>query len=383
MLTHNWVLVDTETDGLYAPIHAVEIAAQRYADMKPVGDPFRVFLNHEIAIPSDAKEVHGYDEKFLRANGVNPRKAYEDFWDYVGGVRIAAHFAQFDWKQVLIPESARLEVEVKAVFGFCTWKLAKRSLPTHHTWKLDYLRDYYKLNGGRAHTALGDIQATGDLITRIIQPRLDYAGFKSTPHIATFSNLPVKICHLILGCDPSPDPDSAIDQAFKKHSSNEKRKRESKKILDQQLAIIESCDDNGLQSLAGELGFYSDEVQVQFTNKSFMFTGTLMVCKRREAEAEIVKRGGSATEKWLPDYLVLGYAAPGGSKLRGALISRQEGKSKPIIISEEDFISALHENPILNADGTINAVASKFEFTPHKPNKITSRYLSGKISWRK
>jgi hypothetical protein len=229
---------------------------------------------------------------------------------------------------------------------------------------------------------LGDIQAVGDLISRIIQPRLNYAGFKSAPHIAAFSNLPVKICHLILSGGPSSDPDSAIEKALHEDSLNQKSNRESEKIQEQRLDSIERCEHTELQRLAAKLGFYGEEVEILFTNKLFMFTGTLMACKRKEAEAEIAKRGGSATEKWPPDYLVLGYAAPGGSKLRSALLERQEGKAKPIIISEEDFITSLQENPILNNDDSINSEASKLKFTPHKPTKITSQYLSGDIAWR-
>lgn len=380
---HNWVLVDTETDGLCAPIHALEIAAQRYDEMAPVGEPLRLFLDHDILIPSEAKEVHGYDEKFLKENGINPRKAYEEFWDYVGGARIAAHFAQYDWTRVLVPESARLGVKMNGAIGFCTWKLAKRALPAHNTWKLDNLREHYKLNGGRAHSALGDIEVVGDLITRIIQPRLEFVGFKTAPHIAAFSNLPVKICHSILSGGPFSDPDSAIEKTLHEDSLNQKRNKLSEEIQKQRLDSIERCDHTELQRLAAKLGFYGDEVEILFTNKLFMFTGTLMACKRKEAEAEVAKRGGSVTEKWPPDYLILGYAAPGGSKLRGALSQRQEGKPKPIIISEEDFITSLQETPILNLDGSVNNEASKLKFTPHKPTKITSHYLSGEIAWRK
>jgi len=380
---HNWVLVDTETDGLCGPIHALEIAAQRFDEMVPVGEPFRLFLDHDILIPSEAKAVHGYDEKFLKENGINPRKAYEELWNYVGGARIAAHFGQYDWRRVLLPESARLGVEVKADFGFCTWKLAKRALPAHNTWKLDFLREHYKLNCGRAHTALGDIQAVGDLISRIIQPRLNYVGFKSAPHIAAFSNLPVKVCHLILSGGPFSDPDSAIEKALHEDSLNQKRNKDSEAVQKHRLDSIERCDHIELQRLAAKLGFYGDEVEILFTNKLFMFTGTLMACKRKEAEAEVAKRGGSATEKWPPDYLVLGYAAPGGSKLREALFERQEGKTKPIILSEEDFITSLQESPILNTDGSINIEGSKLKFTPHKTTKITSQYLSGAIAWRR
>ena len=52
MNTTDWVILDTETNGITAPIYVVEIAAQRMRGWTPVGEPFRRLLNQNAVIPS-------------------------------------------------------------------------------------------------------------------------------------------------------------------------------------------------------------------------------------------------------------------------------------------------------------------------------------------
>jgi len=381
-MSEAWVLVDTETDGLTAPIRAVEIAAQRFEGLVPKGEPFRVFLNHGIPIPRDAFLVHGYSQAFLEDHGIDPRRAYDEFWRYVNGARVSAHFAQYDWKQVLLPESTRLGVKVAGEFGFCTWKLAKRALPTHLSWNLDHLREHYGLRCSRAHSAIGDVEAVCDLMARVLQPALDPYGFRAPSQFAAFSNLPLKICRLITSGKSFQDPEDAIEVAWAESFSRERALRELESQRQKIIHEIEFCDETDLQRMAVELGFFGDELPVEFKGRSFRFTGTLIASKRKEAEAAVIVRGAIASNKWPPDYLVLGGAAPGGGSLREALIGRQEGAEKPVLLAEEDFFSALRDTPVLNADGSINQELSRLAFTPHKPTVRTARYLSGSISWR-
>ena len=77
-----WALIDTETDGLYAPIFAIEVAAQKFEGLKPVGSPFRVFINHGIDIPLEATAVHGYTTEFIVQNGLPPLEAYSPLREY-------------------------------------------------------------------------------------------------------------------------------------------------------------------------------------------------------------------------------------------------------------------------------------------------------------
>jgi len=50
MNSEPWCIVDTETSGLSLPIYTVEIAAQKMRGWEKDGEPFRVFLNHNVPI---------------------------------------------------------------------------------------------------------------------------------------------------------------------------------------------------------------------------------------------------------------------------------------------------------------------------------------------
>src|ERR1017187_8233405 len=107
----NWILVDTETDGLFKPIHIVEIAAQRMCGWEPVGNPFQVFLNHDVPIPREVVAIHGYTREFLRRRGLVPREAHDEFRRYVNADPVSAHNLSFDWNRCLVPEWRRLRVK--------------------------------------------------------------------------------------------------------------------------------------------------------------------------------------------------------------------------------------------------------------------------------
>lgn len=377
-----WVLVDTETDGLVGPIHAVEIAAQRFRGFIPEGPPVRWFLDHGIQIPPEAFEVHGYTPEFLKRNGVPPAEAYRDFWEYVAEARVVAHYAGFDWNRVLVPESGRLGVTVRGQLGFCSWALSRRALAGHQTWKLDHLRDHYALKCSRAHSALGDVEAVSDLITRVIEPSISRYGFRSPAHFAAFSRLPLKVCRMITSGPAFADLETAIETAWEESLKLEKARRQHQAAEERIVRRIEQCEESELQNLAVELGFYGDEPEIQFDDRSFAFTGTLVGAKRKEAQAATALRGALEPKGWPPDYLVLGGAAPGGGSLRAAIIDRQRGAEKPVLVSEEDFMQALRVVAVFRSDGSIDEEASRLQFTPHKPNVRTSYYLSGKIAWR-
>ncbi|MFN9293084.1 MAG: exonuclease, partial [Planctomyces sp.] len=55
-----WILSDTETNGLAAPIHVVELAAQRMCGWTPQGPSFRRLINPVADIAPGATLVHGY-----------------------------------------------------------------------------------------------------------------------------------------------------------------------------------------------------------------------------------------------------------------------------------------------------------------------------------
>lgn len=44
----DWILIDTETDGLDKPIYAVDIGAQLMRGWERKGKHFQMFINHDI-----------------------------------------------------------------------------------------------------------------------------------------------------------------------------------------------------------------------------------------------------------------------------------------------------------------------------------------------
>jgi DNA polymerase III epsilon subunit-like protein len=337
-----WALIDTETDGLYAPIYAIEVAAQRFEGLTAVGEPFRVFINHGIEIPLEATLVHGYTTDFISENGLPPEEAYSQLRSHLGEIPIVSHFLQFDWNRVLFPEFKRLNIPPVGIPGFCSWALSRRALPEHLTHRLDFLRDFYQLRCSQSHSALGDVEATTDLLQRIIFPRLNSIGFDSIKKVYEFATMrPILRCKCLVQKLDFETESRRIAQA-----KREENKRE---------AILETAfqNDQSIPVLILEHELIDEEHDISFAGRKFLFTGTLAMGPRSKACQEIQIRGGiTPTSKFLGediDYLVLGEDKERGwthllqgSKLGSAFLKKfKNPKSKLRIIREERLRSAL------------------------------------------
>lgn len=190
-----WVIVDTETDGLYEPIHVVEIAAQRMNGWEPDGSTFQVFLDHDVNIPSEALAVHGYTKTFLRKHGTTPETAHALFRDYVGNLPLIAHNLSYDWNRALCPEWARLGIEPIGQRGFCSMTLSRRAIGETSNHKLDTISAHFNLKTGRSHHAASDVHAVVQLFSQVLAPRLEPLNFQSIDDLSKFSKkTPVAKC---------------------------------------------------------------------------------------------------------------------------------------------------------------------------------------------
>jgi DNA polymerase-3 subunit epsilon len=146
-----WLIVDTETDGMMAPIHAVEIAAQRMCGWRREGEPFQALLNYEVPIDPGAEAVHGYSRAYLRRHGAPPLEAHAAFRAYAGNLPMVAYNLSFDWNRVLEPEYARLGVPVAGRRGFCALTLTRRVVREVGNYRLETLKNHFGLYPGRSH----------------------------------------------------------------------------------------------------------------------------------------------------------------------------------------------------------------------------------------
>jgi len=195
MTDDEWVIVDTETNGVYPPICTVEIAAQRMVGWLPVGEPFRVLVNHDVPIDPGAQAVHGYSREFLRRNGTDPRQAHLAFHAYAGDLPLVAYNISFDWNRVLEPEYARLQVPTTGRRGFCAMTLARRTIVETPNYRLDTLKRHFQLGDERSHQALNDVFSVVRLFERVLQRRLAGMGLQDFAAVAAYSRkTPVRSC---------------------------------------------------------------------------------------------------------------------------------------------------------------------------------------------
>jgi DNA polymerase III epsilon subunit-like protein len=176
-----WVLLDTETNGMQAPIYAVEIGAQMMRGWKPEGPPFRRLLNHNADISPGASRVNGYTREILERDGVHPVQAYKDFAAYIRNLPLVSYNLRFDLDDVLLPEWQRMGIAPIGRRGFCALELARRLLdpvPAGNC-KLQTLRQYYRLPERGAHTALGDVETVVDLMDAVLHPLAEARGLRS------------------------------------------------------------------------------------------------------------------------------------------------------------------------------------------------------------
>jgi DNA polymerase III epsilon subunit-like protein len=342
-----WTLLDTETTGLYPPIHVIDVAAQKFEGLTPIGDPFQVYIDHNITIPPEATAVHGYTTDFISQNGIEPSAGYKQLRAYIGDDPVVAHYLMFDWNRVLIPELIRLREQPIGHRGFCSWLLSRRALPEHPTHKLDYLRDAHQLACSRPHSALGDVESVQDLLTRVIFPRLASIGYDTLEGVREFTALrPVLKCKcLIQGMD--------YEEEARKIAETRKEKRRLEKFT-----FEVECGEYPIPSLLLDHDLIDEDPSIEFVGKTFLFTGKMAWGTRPKATALINERGGSVSKSKAItkdiDYFVLGEdkekgwtSLIHGGKLTKAFLKRfKEPHLKYRIVREEDFIAALQTETI-------------------------------------
>jgi hypothetical protein len=340
-----WVILDTETDGLDYPIHAVEIAAQRMRGLEKYGDPFRVFLNHEISISPAVTAIHGYDRDFLQTNGIDPTEAYHQLRSYVEARPVSAHFLRYDWNAVLLPEWRRLRLSQIGQPGLCTWNLSRRVLPECKSHRLDLLREIYGLPTAGAHSAIGDVETVFQLLRQSIFPRLQQLGVVGFNQVLRFSlEKPVLKCHcFIQGKDYAAE--------VRKLQDERRDRKERQRLID---AIIGGAIPD-VPSFLRSRGFVAQDPEINFKGCTFLFTGKMVWGSRSNASRLVESLGGviSTSKAVTPkiDYLVLGEdpekgwtALLHGGKLVDAVCRKiADDECRLCIVVESDFIDCLME----------------------------------------
>ena len=188
-MNKEWIILDLETVGLSAPIHAVEAGAQLMSGNSPAGEPFSILLDHGIDVPEASTRIHGYTRDILERDGFPPAEAYASLREYVGSRPVVSYNLAYDWDKVLAPELTRLNVGPVGQRGFCALRLARRLLdpvPAGNC-KLQTLRRYYGLPERAAHSAVGDVLTVVDLFRQVLWTLAGQRGLDDWDTLAAFA----------------------------------------------------------------------------------------------------------------------------------------------------------------------------------------------------
>lgn len=154
--TGTYVVVDLETTGTNHCVDEItEIGAIKYVAGEET-DRFNVLVKTEVEIPKKVERLTGISNDMLRMFGIEPKKAYEQFREFVGNSVIVGHnFTTFDSKFL---ENAYVR-ELCCHFPndyIDTLYLAKKSLPNLRRHTLECLAEEYDIDYSKAHRAVED-----------------------------------------------------------------------------------------------------------------------------------------------------------------------------------------------------------------------------------
>lgn len=168
-----WVLIDTETTGLIAPVYPVEIAARIMRGWEPEGEPFRELINFDVPMEPAAVRIHRYTRSYLRDQGSPPREALERFRHFAGDLPLASYNLSFDWDRVLAPTFRRMNMPDTLKPGFCVLELVRNIVPRLYNYRLITVLKAFGIAEQQKHHALDDVDMVVRLLREKIGPHLE------------------------------------------------------------------------------------------------------------------------------------------------------------------------------------------------------------------
>lgn len=156
----DYVVIDTETGGLDPQTcEVLEIGAIKYHNGHEIAR-YHSFIRPVGAIPAQSSAIHGITWKHVcQAPLLDEMR--EGFFSFIGADVLVGHNIGFDIKFL----QTRFGVQLSNPC-FDTLEWSHIAFPFLRKYGLDYLRQHLGL-GGTAHSALGDCEATGKLLSEI------------------------------------------------------------------------------------------------------------------------------------------------------------------------------------------------------------------------
>lgn len=176
-----FIIADTETNGLEAPIKVCEIGLIEIDSDLEILSEFDSLVNPEADIHPEASGVHG-----IRAEQVENEPTIDELTFPEGDICLICHNVKFD--------RPLLEPHINVVAQCDTLILARRMLPDSPDHKLATLSAYCDLPQALAHRALGDCRT----VLYLLDYLMEGSGWSLT-QLINYSNEPQKVSKMPWG----------------------------------------------------------------------------------------------------------------------------------------------------------------------------------------
>ena len=161
-----FVVTDTETTGLKAEEHRIiEIGSVKVEDGEVV-DRFQQLVNPQRSIPSRITKLTGITTGMV-FDAPTIDEVMPAYLDFLGDGILTAHNLSFD-KGFIDAECGRMGKDERPNETLCTVRLARRLLPGLDSKGLSRLVQFYDIDVEGRHRALGDAEATGIVLRRLL-----------------------------------------------------------------------------------------------------------------------------------------------------------------------------------------------------------------------
>lgn len=160
------VIYDIETGGLdRETCQIIQISALNLT----TNETFNRFIIPTEKIEESAVKVHGYSQEFLIKNGEELTKVIKEFADFCNGKIIVGHNSNNFDLPIIKRVSGDCGINFKFKNNYDTLTLAKMLVGNVKNYKLETLCEKYGIVNQRAHDAMSDVFATGEILKVFIK----------------------------------------------------------------------------------------------------------------------------------------------------------------------------------------------------------------------
>lgn len=161
-------VIDIETTGLEpADSEITEVAALRI-EKGEIRDVFSSLIRIDRPVPVEITRLTGINDEMLKEGGEDKGQVLRRLTDFVGGVPLIAHNAEFD-----IPFlNHHLKTGIAKTLNnplICTLKLSRKLLPALPSHKLGQVAGHFAIPTPLTHRAPGDVEITFQLWLKLIE----------------------------------------------------------------------------------------------------------------------------------------------------------------------------------------------------------------------